>query len=67
MWKLLFQPLRQRPRGLSLTNGNTVQPDDRLAVDWLELSRGAGAIRQCIYRAPALEKGSEGSERQAER
>src|SRR6185503_3851611 len=30
MRKLLFQPSRERPRGLCLTNRNTVKPDHRL-------------------------------------
>jgi hypothetical protein len=34
MRKLLFDSLRERPRRLRFSDGNTVQPDNRLAIDW---------------------------------
>jgi hypothetical protein len=34
MRKLLFDSLRERPRCLRLSDGNTVQPDNRFTIDW---------------------------------
>ena len=46
MWKLLFQTLRKRASRLSLSNGNTVKPDDRLTID---LRNTAEALAESGY------------------